>query len=105
MGEIHKRKGNFDPSCAPYDTFETADGYVAIGVATQQQWLNFCDALDLQDLKEDPRFEDNEKRRTDYMNGLRPILAERLITYEKMDVEEKCRKQGILIGVSTSRKS
>ena len=61
VGEIHKRKGNFDPSCAPYDTFETSDGYVAIGVATQQQWLSFCDALDMQDLKEDPEFEDNEK--------------------------------------------
>lgn len=95
VGEIHKRKGNFDPSCAPYDTFETEDGYVAIGVATQQQWLNFCDALDMQDLKEDPRFDDNEKRRADYMNHLRPILAERIIQYKKMDVEKKCRKQGI----------
>lgn len=95
VGEIHKRKGNFDPSCAPYDTFETADGYVAIGVATQQQWLNFCDALGFEDLKEDPRFADNEKRRGDYMTGLRPILAEKLIHYNKLDVEKKCRAKGI----------
>lgn len=95
VGEIHKRKGNFDPSCAPYDTFETADGYVAIGVATQQQWLNFCDTLQLQDLKEDSRFTDNEGRRTDYMDVLRPILAERLIHYTKIDVERKCRARGI----------
>ena len=95
VGEIHKRKGNFDPSCAPYDTFETADGYVAIGVATQQQWLSFCDALGFEDLKEDPRFADNEKRRGDYMTGLRPILAEKLIHYNKLDVEKKCRAKGI----------
>ena len=95
VGEIHKRKGNFDPSCAPYDTFETADGYVAIGVATQQQWLSFCDALGFEDLKEDPRFADNEKRRGDYMTGLRPILAEKLMHYNKLDVEKKCRTKGI----------
>lgn len=93
--EIHKRKGNFDPSCAPYDTFETSDGYVAIGVATQQQWLSFCDAMDMQDLKEDERWSDNEKRRTDYLNNLRPIIAERIIKFSKFEVENKCRKLGI----------
>lgn len=95
VGEIHKRKGNFDPSCAPYDTFETADGFVAIGVATQSQWLKFCDAMDLQDLKEDPRFIDNEGRRTDYMDVLRPILAERLLPFKKLEVEGRCRVLGI----------
>lgn len=95
VGEVHKRKGNFDPSCAPYDTFETADGYVAVGVATQNQWEKFCDALELNDLKEDPRFMDNEGRRTDYMNVLRPILAKRLSAYTKTEVENKCRTQGI----------
>lgn len=95
VGEIHKRKGNFDPSCAPYDTFKTSDGYVAIGVATQNQWLSFCDALNLQDLKIDSRFLDNESRRTDYMDCLRPILEKRLSTYTKADIEEKCRARGI----------
>ena len=95
VGEVHKRKGNFDPSCAPYDTFETSDGYVAVGVATQNQWEKFCDVLDLGDLKEDPRFIDNEGRRTDYMNILRPILAKRLSVYTKTEVENKCRTQGI----------
>lgn len=95
VGEVHKRKGNFDPSCAPYDTFETSDGYAAVGVATQNQWEKFCDVLDLGDLKEDPRFIDNEGRRTDYMNTLRPILAKRLSVYTKTEVENKCRTQGI----------
>lgn len=95
VGEIHTRKGNFDPSCAPYDTFEAADGYVAIGIATQMQWENFCDAMDMVDLKEDPRFADNELRRGDYMDGLRPVLAERLISWSKFDVEQTCRKKGV----------
>lgn len=95
VGEVHKRKGNFDPSCAPYDTFQTSDGYVAVGVATQNQWEKFCDVLEFKDLKEDPRFIDNEGRRTDYMKVLRPIIAKRLSAYTKTEVENKCRTQGI----------
>lgn len=95
VGEVHKRKGNFDPSCAPYDTFETSDGYVAIGVATQAQWEKFCEAMDLQDLAADERFKDNEGRRTDYLDVLRPLLAKDLIGYTKTEIENKCRKLGI----------
>lgn len=95
IGEIHKRKGNFDPSCAPYDTFETSDGYVAFGVATQKQWDKFCDALDVQHLKTDPRFIDNEGRRTDYMNVLRPLLQEKLYTLTKTEIENRCKPLGI----------
>lgn len=95
VGELQERKGNFDPSCAPYDTFETCDGYVAIGVATQNQWEKFCDTMGFANLKEDPRFADNEGRRTDYLNVLRPLLAEQIIGYSKMEVENKCRVLGI----------
>lgn len=95
IGEIHERKGNFDPSCAPYDTFETSDGYVAVGVATQAQWEGFCRAMEMDDLLEDPRFSDNEKRRTDYLNILRPVLADRLIHRGKIEVENNCRKIGV----------
>lgn len=95
VGEIHTRKGNFDPSCAPYDTFETSDGYVSVGCATQIQWERFCDVLGFDDLKSDPRFADNEGRRTDYLIKLRPLLAEKIIKMEKGYVEDQCRTQGI----------
>ncbi len=93
--ELHTRKGNFDPSCAPYDTFETSDGYVSVGCATQIQWERFCDILGFDELKCDPRFLTNEGRRTDYIDILRPILAEKMIKMNKLDVEAKCRKLGI----------
>lgn len=95
VGEIHTRKGNFDPSCAPYDTFETSDGYVAVGCATQVQWERFCDVLGFDDLKNDSRFLDNEGRRTDYLFILRPLLQEKIIKMEKSYVESQCRTQGI----------
>ena len=37
----------------------------------------------------------NEGRRTDYIDILRPILAEKMIKMNKLDVEAKCRKLGI----------
>ncbi len=98
VGEIHTRKGNFDPSCAPYDTFAVADGYVAVGVATQLQWEKFCDVLGFEDLKTDPRFLTNEDRRTDYLDILRPILEERMKHMGKLEIESKCRESGIPCG-------
>ena len=91
IGEIQSRKGNDDPSCAPYDSFETADGYFALGVATQRQWDKFCDALGYEDLKNDPRFNNDAGRLDDYMNCLRPILAERLLKLSRYDIEKACR--------------
>src|SRR3954453_9125409 len=40
-----KRYGNAHPSMVPYDVFATADGWLAIAVATEVQWRDFCDAL------------------------------------------------------------
>ncbi|WP_436933816.1 CaiB/BaiF CoA transferase family protein [Halovenus marina] len=60
-GEPTKRLGTRDPVIAPYQIFETSDGYLALGV-NQRQWKQLCDALDREDLMEDERFRTNEDR-------------------------------------------
>ncbi len=95
IGEIQTRKGNFDPSCAPYDSFRTKDGYVTIGVATQAQWEKFCAVMKFDSLLEVQRFATNELRCRDYLTELRPVLAEKLINWSKFDVEERCRSKGV----------
>jgi crotonobetainyl-CoA:carnitine CoA-transferase CaiB-like acyl-CoA transferase len=60
-GEPTQRLGTRDPVIAPYQIFETADGYLALGV-NQRQWKQLCDALDREDLMEDERFRTNEDR-------------------------------------------
>ena len=90
IGEVQSRKGNDDPSCAPYDTFQTADGYLAVGCAAQDHWERFCDALGFDDLKNDPLCATNDDRVANYASYLRPALAERLLRWEKFDTEKRC---------------
>lgn len=97
-GEIQTRKGNFDPSCAPYDTFKTNDGYIAVGAATGGQWINFCKAINMTHLIEDPRFKDNAGRCDDYLNKLRPIIEEYTVNHSKWEIEAECRKLGVPCG-------
>ena len=36
--------GNAHPNIVPYETFETADGVIAVAVGSEWQWPRFCDA-------------------------------------------------------------
>ncbi|MFC7133272.1 MULTISPECIES: CaiB/BaiF CoA transferase family protein [Salinibaculum] len=61
-GETPERLGTRDPVLAPYQAFETKDGYIVIGAGTQDLWEDLCAALDREDLLEDERFATNEGR-------------------------------------------
>ncbi|MGE0417091.1 MAG: CaiB/BaiF CoA transferase family protein [Acetobacteraceae bacterium] len=63
-GKVPPRAGNRQAglSSAPYNTFVTTDGHVAIHVVTEQHWLNLLDAMGRQDLKDDPRFRTHPDR-------------------------------------------
>lgn len=95
IGEVQSRKGNGDPTGAPYDTLKTADGYVALGVSSEAQWHNFCDAMGLDGVADDPRFNDAPVRCANYQEHLKPMLNELLATMSKFDVELKCREAGV----------
>jgi crotonobetainyl-CoA:carnitine CoA-transferase CaiB-like acyl-CoA transferase len=73
------RLGNAHPSIVPYETFETADGEIAIAVGSERQWPRFCRALGLPALADDPRFAMNGARvenRVELIATLRERLAE-----------------------------
>ena len=71
------RLGNAHPNIVPYETFETADGAIAVAVGSERQWPRFCEALGLPELADDPRFATNGDRVVGRA-ALRPILAARL---------------------------
>jgi len=54
--------GSAHPLNAPYQAFQTADGWLNLGAANQANWLRLLDAIDARDLAEDPRFADNAAR-------------------------------------------
>ena len=70
------RLGNAHPNIVPYETFETADGALAVAVGSERQWPRLCDALGLPGLAKDPRFATNGDR-VERRTELRPILAAR----------------------------
>jgi len=73
-GEQPQRRGNAHPNIVPYETFATADGEIAVAVATERQWPRLCTALGLNELIDDPRFVDNGSR-VRHRDELRPLLA------------------------------
>src|SRR5262249_42934923 len=48
----------------PYRLFETKDGLIFIGAATDKFWRILCEALDLPELGDDPRYATNPQRVT-----------------------------------------
>jgi crotonobetainyl-CoA:carnitine CoA-transferase CaiB-like acyl-CoA transferase len=59
---IPMRTGNRNPRLAPWNVYPAVDGHLAICVATNEQWTAFLEAIGREDLKEDPRFKNQEGR-------------------------------------------
>jgi crotonobetainyl-CoA:carnitine CoA-transferase CaiB-like acyl-CoA transferase len=65
---------------APEGIFETADNYIQISTVTEKQWENLCEAIEREDLLEDPDFRTNSDRCQhieDLTNELEKTLQER----------------------------
>ena len=61
-GRASEPMGSAHPLSAPYEAFETADGWITLGAANQANWLRLTVVLDARHLAEDPRFADNAGR-------------------------------------------
>jgi crotonobetainyl-CoA:carnitine CoA-transferase CaiB-like acyl-CoA transferase len=75
-GATPGRLGNEHPNIVPYQTFETADGTIAVAVGSERQWPRFCRALGLPALADDPAFATNGDRVANRA-ALLPTLAVR----------------------------
>jgi formyl-CoA transferase/CoA:oxalate CoA-transferase len=83
-GRSPRRMGGAHPSITPYELFETADGYVNIGVTNPKQWKAFCRALGLERLADDPRFRTMKDRTANY-SELRPEITRLLKTMTRAE--------------------
>ncbi len=61
-GKVPGRWGNAHPTIVPYQSFQTADGYLVVGVASELIWKRFCRAIERPELADDARFAKNADR-------------------------------------------
>jgi crotonobetainyl-CoA:carnitine CoA-transferase CaiB-like acyl-CoA transferase len=72
-GEIPTLEGNHHATIAPYGTFAASDGFINVAVATDAQYLRFCEAIRAPELAEDPRFASNALRQAAKLELARAI--------------------------------
>ncbi len=78
--EPYPRLGTVHPSLAPYRAVETADGWFALAIGSDDTWRALCSAIDRPELAVDDRFATNADRvanREALADTLGPIFEER----------------------------
>ncbi len=82
-GEVPKAMGSAHPLMAPYQAFQTRDGWINVGSANQGLWEKLVVLLGAPELAEDARFSDPNLRLANLAS-----LNEILTTYFKSDTTE-----------------
>ena len=91
--EIPKPMGSRHPSIAPFEAFKTNDSYIIIAAGNDKLFENLCIALEVKDLVNDKKFNNNFSR-SENMDELKKILENKLInkkTNEWLKIFEKLK--------------
>ena len=75
-GNTPGRMGTAHPNLVPYQAFATSDGDLMLAVGNDRQFLNCCDALGLESIAGDVRFE-SASSRVENRDTLIPLLQEK----------------------------
>ncbi len=78
-GQSPEPLGSAHPLNAPYQAFQTRDGWINIGAANQANWERLLDLIERQDLAGDPRFSNNPDR----MQNLTALVEELNVVFRK----------------------
>jgi crotonobetainyl-CoA:carnitine CoA-transferase CaiB-like acyl-CoA transferase len=83
-GRQPARLGSAHPNLTPYQAYRAADGWLVVGVGSQDLWRRFCAAIARTDLLDDPRFSTSEARvrhRADLDHLLGEVFAARPVAH------------------------
>jgi CoA:oxalate CoA-transferase len=75
IGPQPARLGNQHPFTAPYDAFETSDGYVVVASASNKLFRALCGAIDRPELADDERFR-SHRGRAQHRERINAIVGE-----------------------------
>ena len=101
--EYHLRTGKAPPragnrqaglSSAPYNAFQTKDGWVAIYTVTDRHWQNLLHAMGRADLLDDPRFASNPLR-AENMRATEAVVSAWTIGLTKAEVVAAAKRYRI----------
>lgn len=84
-GEVPRPIGNRHPIVAPYDTYQSADGYVNVAVGNDGLWQRFCTAFELSELAQNPDYLTNSGRITN-LAALNQIIGPVLEQYTTAEI-------------------
>ena len=96
-GESPGPLGSAHPLAAPYEAFETSDGWINVGGSNQATWRGLAVAVGLPHLIDDPRFESNAKR-MEHLPELRELLQARLREHSSDHWLEALRDRNVPVG-------
>jgi crotonobetainyl-CoA:carnitine CoA-transferase CaiB-like acyl-CoA transferase len=96
-GESPQRYGNAHPTIVPYQTFETRDGTIALGVGNDGQWQRLCSAIGQPALASDERFKGNPDRVRNRA-ALQALLADTFRSRGSEDWVQRIRAANVPIG-------
>lgn len=98
QGIIPDRQGNIDPSIAPFDIYETVDGYIAVGVGNNLLFEKFCKVIGEPELVTNPLYLTNDLRCQNYERGLKQTICRWCKTKTKAELESIFDAAGIPCG-------
>ena len=96
-GHVPEPIGNAHPIVAPYDTYQSADGYVNIAVGNDAIWRRFCAAFEREDLAADPRFLTNAGRITN-LQALNERIGPMLTTMPSEEIVRRLDAHAVPCG-------
>ena len=98
-GEVPMPLGTRHPVTAPFQVFQTSDGYITIALieGRKERWPLLCSAIDRVDLIDDPRFDTGWTRSQNH-HELEPILSEALMKKTSQEWLEELEALGIACG-------
>ena len=94
--KVPPRAGNRQAglSSAPYNTFQTKDGWVAVQVVTEAHWQNLLRAMGRTELLDDPRFTTNAAR-TENMAATEALVTAWTLGLDKTEVVAAAKRYKI----------
>ena len=96
-GNIPQRMGTAHPNLVPYQAFATSDGELMLAVGNDRQFQDCCDALDLQSIASDARFE-TASSRVENRDALIPLLQSRILQDSTEHWLGELHKRGVPAG-------